>query len=57
MGGCISVVSYEDEDDKIIKHKNKQHAREMQEFQKQLRLQKGFSELDINGKGISKKKK
>jgi hypothetical protein len=56
MGGCSSILRYEDDDDKEIRIKNKQYAKEVKEFQRQLRLQKGFSELNINGKGLSRKK-
>jgi hypothetical protein len=57
MGSCQSIQKrYEDPDDKEIKIKNKQYAKEIKEFQRQIRLQKEFSELDINGKGVSRKK-
>lgn len=39
MGGCQSVINYEDEDDKAKRIRSKQQARELQEFQKQLRMQ------------------
>lgn len=57
MGTCSSIIRYEDDEDIQIRKRNKQHARELQEFQKQLRLQKCFSELDMNGRGTSRKKK
>lgn len=41
---------YEDDDDKILHLRNKQMKRELQEFQKQRRMQRCFSELDMNGK-------
>lgn len=49
MGGCQSLY-YEDEDEKTIRIRNTQHKREMEEFQRQLRLQKAFSELDMFGR-------
>ena len=55
MGGCQSIIQTEDEDDKMIRIKNKQHAKEMQEFQRQLRALKCHSELDLNGRGKSRK--
>lgn len=48
MGNCIS--GYEDDDDRQLHLRNKQMKNELQEFQKQLRLQKCFSELDFNGR-------
>lgn len=54
MGGCQSLY---DEDERIAMERRKIQAKELQEFQRQLRMQKCFSELDINGKGISKKQK
>lgn len=57
MGGCQSIIRYEDDEDIKIRERNKQQARELQEFQRQLRLQKCFSELDMNGRGTSRKKK
>lgn len=50
MGSCQSLY-YEDEDDKVIRIKNQQYAREMKEFQRQLRQQRQmFSELDLMGR-------
>lgn len=57
MGGCQSIIRYEDDDDIRIRERNKQQARELQEFQRQLRMQKVFSELDMNGKGKTRKTK
>jgi len=54
MGSCQSFSSG-DPDDQIIKLKNKQRAQELKEFQRQLRLQKCQSELDMNGKGTTRK--
>lgn len=57
MGGCQSLY-YEDEDDKIIRERHKQQKKELYEFQKQLRLQRCFSEIDLKtGKGKSRKDK
>lgn len=50
MGNCRSITLYEDEDERIIRQRNKQQARELREFQRQLRMQKCHSELDLNGK-------
>lgn len=50
MGNCKSL-HYEDDDDKVLHLRNKQMKKELQEFQRQIRFQKCFSELDINGKG------
>lgn len=50
MGGCQSIILYEDDDERILRERNKQHAREMREFQRQLRLQKCHSELDMTGR-------
>lgn len=49
MGLCQSL-HYEDDDDKALHLRNKQMKRELQEFQRQLRFQKCFSELDVTGK-------
>ena len=56
MGGCQSLIRYEDDDDRIVREKNKQHANELREFQQQLRRQKCHSELDMSGKARVKKK-
>ena len=42
---------YEDEDDKQRRIRNKQQKKELEEFQRQIRLQKCFSELDMFGRG------
>jgi hypothetical protein len=49
MGNCKSILE-EDDDDRIIRIKNKQKARELKEFQSQLRKQKCHSQLDMFGK-------
>lgn len=55
MGSCQSLY-YEDEDDKIMRIKNKQYAREMKEFQRQMRQQRQvFSEMDLTGRPRQKK--
>lgn len=56
MGLCQSIY-YEDEDDKARRLQNEQAKRDLKEFHRQLHLQKGFSELDVSGKGISRKHK
>ena len=52
MGNCKSIqaVFEEDEDDKAIRIKHKQKAREMHEFANQLRKQKCHSQLDMRGR-------
>lgn len=57
MGGCQSIIRYEDDDDRLIRLRNQAYAREMREFQNQLRKQQCFSEMDLMGRGISKKNK
>ena len=53
MGGCISVISYEDPDDKAKRINDKRVAKELEFFREQLRKQRMvFSELDMNGRGI-----
>ena len=54
MGGCQSILRYEDDDDRIIRAKNKQYANEVREFQQQLRRQKCHSELDLSGRARTK---
>jgi len=54
MGNCKSL-HYEDDDDKVLHIRNKQYAKEMKEFHKQLRHQKCFSELDVTGRPKMKK--
>lgn len=54
MGNCKSL-HYEDDDDRILHLRNKQMKKELQEFQKQLRLQKCFSELDMSGRPKARK--
>jgi hypothetical protein len=54
MGLCQSL-HYEDDDDKILHLRNKQMKKELQEFQRQLRQQRCFSELDLLGKPKVKK--
>lgn len=49
-------MSVMDDEDKILHLRNKQMKQELQGFQKQLRMQKAFSELDMSGKPISRKK-
>jgi len=49
MGSCQSII-VDDEDRQIQKIREKQIKKEMFEFQKELRKQKCFSELDLNGK-------
>jgi hypothetical protein len=49
MGLCQSL-HYDDDDDKVLHLRNKQMKKEMQEFQRQLRQQRCFSELDLSGK-------
>ncbi len=57
MGNCKSIqnVFDEDEDDKAIRIKHKQKAKEMHEFAQQLRKQKCHSELDLSGRPRVKK--
>ncbi len=51
MGGCISVIQYEDEDDKAKRINDKRVAKELEFFREQLRKQRMvYSELDMNGK-------
>lgn len=55
MGCCYSLhLTGEDEEVKLQRIREKQIKKEMLEFQKQLRKQQWFSELDINGKGFNK---
>lgn len=56
MGGCQSLQSrYEDPDDRDKRIKDKRVEKELQYHREQLRRQRQvFSELDINGKGISR---
>ena len=54
MGGCQSLY---DEDELRAKELNKQYAKELQNFQQQLRASKCHSELDLKGRGISRKDK
>lgn len=56
MGLCQSL-HYEDDDDKILHLRNKQMKKELQEFQRQLRFQKCFSELDLSGKPKPRERK
>jgi len=56
MGGCSSIY-YEDEDDKARRLQSEQAKRDLKEFHRQLHLQKGFSELDLLGKGVVRKQK
>lgn len=56
MGLCQSIY-YEDEDDKARRLQSEQAKRDLKEFHRQLHLQKGFSELDMSGKGITRKQK
>jgi len=53
MGQCTSVMM--DDEDKILHLRNKQMKRELQEFQKQMRKQRAFSELDLTGRPKIKK--
>lgn len=55
MGICQSL-NYEDEDEKFMRLRNKQHAEELRRFQQQIRMQKCFSELDMLGRGVSRSK-
>lgn len=57
MGACQSIIRYEDDDDRIQRERRKQQARELREFQQQLRTQKCHSELDIMGRGMSRSSK
>jgi hypothetical protein len=52
MGLCQSLY---DEDELRAKELNKQYAKELHHFQQQLRASKCHSELDLNGKGKSRK--
>lgn len=54
MGGCQSL-HYEDDDERIMRIRSQQHAREMREFQNQLRRMQCFSEMDLTGKPRKKK--
>lgn len=54
MGTCQSLY---DEDELKRKQQQKQQAKELQYFQQQLRASRCFSELDLNGKGITRKTK
>lgn len=50
MGNCKSL-NYVDEDDRIIKEREKQRAREWKALQGQLKKQRGqYSELDLTGR-------
>ena len=51
----FNLVHYMDEDEKILRERHKQQARELREFQQQLRKQKCFSEMDLTGKPKVKK--
>jgi hypothetical protein len=53
MGNCKSILE-EDEDDKAVRIKHKQKAKELHEFSQQLRKQKCHSQLDMSGKGVSR---
>lgn len=52
MGLCQSLY---DEDELQRREQQKQHAKELQHFQQQLRASRCFSELDMSGKGTSRK--
>lgn len=53
MGSCTSM--FDDEDERILKLKNKQLKSEMEYFREQLKKQRAVhSELGLDGKGISK---
>jgi hypothetical protein len=54
MGTCQSLY---DEDEIRRQEEKKRQARELQHFQQQLRASRCFSELDINGRGITRKTK
>lgn len=56
MGGCQSIIRYEDDDDRILREKQKQYANEVRLFQQQLRAQKCHSELDLSGRARKKQK-
>ena len=54
MGGCKSIIQYEDEDDRILRLRHQTQQRELREFQKQLRKQQCYSQMDLTGKPRSR---